>query len=73
MAPKAVRPVRTPRTRPVSSRVLAAGPDRLAMWAVMLGLLMVCLAFASGNAGADNQQSQSSAPVQQAPPLTPHG
>ncbi len=42
------------------------------MWAVMLGLLMVCLAFATGSAGADSQQSQGSVPIQPAPPLTPH-
>ena len=74
-APSAVpaaRRDRVPRSRPVSARVLAAGPDRLAMWAVMLGLFMVCLAFATANAGADNPQPPST-PVQHAPPLTPHG
>ncbi|MEA2347604.1 MAG: hypothetical protein QOG62_1391 [Thermoleophilaceae bacterium] len=44
----------------------------MAMWAVMLGILMICLAFATGGASGAGQQAQSSAPVQQAPALTPH-
>jgi hypothetical protein len=49
-------PVPSPRRRPASSpshRLLAGGghrPDRMAMWAVFLGLFLVVLAAASGQA-----------------------
>lgn len=56
--------------RPLSARVLAAGPDRLAMWAVMLGVFMVGLAAATAQAGDDAPSPERSAP--QPPALTPH-
>jgi hypothetical protein len=38
-------------SRAVADR-LGANPDRIAMWAVLLGILLVLIAFTSGSAGA---------------------
>lgn len=61
------RPVR--RSRPVSDRVVASGPDRLAMWAVVLGLFMVGLAVTTAQAG--DGDSPDKAPAPQKIELTP--
>jgi hypothetical protein len=43
------RPARQPRA---ASDLLGANPDRIAMWAVLLGILLVLIAFTSGSASA---------------------
>jgi hypothetical protein len=67
-----MRRPRPERSRPISARVLAAGPDRLAMWAVILGVFMVCLAVATAQAGGDERSQAQVAPAQPTPALTPH-
>jgi len=41
-----------PRPPRVAPRRLGANPDRIAMWAVLLGILLVLIAFTTGSAGA---------------------
>ena len=42
------------------------------MWAVILGVFMVCLAVATAQAGGDERSQAQIAPAQPTPALTPH-
>ncbi|MBA2763353.1 MAG: hypothetical protein H0U42_01515 [Thermoleophilaceae bacterium] len=56
------------RSRGISARAVRSGPDRLAMWAVVLGVFMVALAGATAQAGSDEKRS---APAPQTVELSP--
>jgi len=44
------QPLPPRRRRPVAAQQIEARPDRIALWAVMLGLFMVFVAVATANA-----------------------
>lgn len=66
--PRSVRRQVPAASRGVSARAARSGPDRLAMWAVVLGVFMVALAGATAQAGGDEKRS---APAPQTVELSP--
>ena len=66
--PHAVRRQGPTASRGISARAARSGPDRLAMWAVVLGVFMVALAGATAQAGGDEKRS---APAPQTVELSP--
>ncbi len=67
-APRPVRRQAPVGSRGISARAARSGPDRLAMWAVVLGVFMVALAGATAQAGGDEKRS---APAPQTVELSP--
>ncbi len=58
------------RHQPARHRVAArarSGPDKLALWAVALGLFMAGLAVVTSSGGDEGPQPQAAAPTQQIP------
>ncbi|MBA2349898.1 MAG: hypothetical protein H0V81_16595 [Solirubrobacterales bacterium] len=53
VAPARLREVERPARPPKAfSERFGGNPDRIAMWAVLLGIVLVLIAFTSGSAGA---------------------